>query len=293
MKNIHIVPTEKSSRLFITDGKLFNYHKPQKGDGVKIINQNIYITSDEALPYDSSIFDSGAFYHRDPVGDVYIITKDTFKPNPHFCKRIILTTDQDLIKDGVQAIDDEFLEWFVKNPSCDSVDVVNDEYVDLEKDEYIDLYKIIIPKEERIYAWVGAFDETINNYTSCRYELKDIYQGENCLPNFKTKEECQYWCDNDSPFAIPKLELEMLEVPMPIYNQETLEEAAEIYASHSLKEERQKDLNMGFKAGAKWQAERMYSDMEEYADYCLMCSAEKTLKIPLPPKEWFEQFKKK
>jgi len=38
-------------------------------------------------------------------------------------KKIILTTDQDLIKDGVQAIDDEFLEWFVKNPSFEFVDV--------------------------------------------------------------------------------------------------------------------------------------------------------------------------
>ena len=39
------------------------------------------------------------------------------------CKKIILTTDQDLIKDGVQPIDDEFLEWFVKNPSCEEVEV--------------------------------------------------------------------------------------------------------------------------------------------------------------------------
>jgi hypothetical protein len=37
--------------------------------------------------------------------------------------------------------------------------------------------------------------------------------------------------------------------------QETLEEAAERYASHSLKEERQKDLKMGFIEGAKWQQE--------------------------------------
>lgn len=40
-------------------------------------------------------------------------------------KKIILTTDQDLIKDGVQAIDDEFLEWFVANPSCKFVEVQN------------------------------------------------------------------------------------------------------------------------------------------------------------------------
>ena len=42
----------------------------------------------------------------------------------------------------------------------------------------------------------------------------------------------------------------------------------------------------------KWQSERMYELMEEYSFYCLMCSAEKTLKIPLSPKYWFSQFKK-
>lgn len=41
--------------------------------------------------------------------------------------------------------------------------------------------------------------------------------------------------------------------------------------------------------------EGMYSEeyMNQYADYVLMCSAEKTFKLPLPPKEWFEQFKNK
>jgi hypothetical protein len=34
-------------------------------------------------------------------------------------------------------------------------------------------------------------------------------------------------------------------------------------------------------------------DMNQYSEYTLMCSAEKTLKIPLPPKQWFEQFKNK
>jgi flavorubredoxin len=43
-----------------------------------------------------------------------------------YCK-IILTTDGDLIKDGVQSIDDEFLEWFVENPSCEEVEVITKE----------------------------------------------------------------------------------------------------------------------------------------------------------------------
>jgi hypothetical protein len=49
-----------------------------------------------------------------------------------------------LIKDGVQAIDDEFLEWFVKNPSCEEVEVVKTAPIR----PFGSLYKIIIPKEE-------------------------------------------------------------------------------------------------------------------------------------------------
>ena len=59
---------------------------------------------------------------------------------------VILTTNNLLIKDGVQAIDDEFLQWFVKNPSCEEVDtrrVANG--VANHKLTYE--YKIIIPKE--------------------------------------------------------------------------------------------------------------------------------------------------
>ena len=60
-------------------------------------------------------------------------------------KKIILTTDQDLIKDGVQAIDDEFLEWFVKNPNCEFVEVVKG-FADVTSYGFNFLdYKIIIP----------------------------------------------------------------------------------------------------------------------------------------------------
>ena len=41
--------------------------------------------------------------------------------------------------------------------------------------------------------------------------------------------------------------------------------------------------------GADWQLKRMYDYMEEYSDYCLMVSCEKEFKIPLSPKDWFEQ----
>jgi hypothetical protein len=54
-------------------------------------------------------------------------------------------------------------------------------------------------------------------------------------------------------------------------------------------------FNKGFESGAKWQAERMYSeeDMEEYAQYYWQAGINNRYVNSLTPKEWFEQFKKK
>jgi hypothetical protein len=101
MKNIHVLPTNKPSLLHF-DSKLFlspNYQDSKTINSI-VEGRNIYITSDEEVK----------------KGDWLV--KIHFKN-----KKTILTTDQDLIKDGVQAIDDEFLEWFVKNPSCERVEV--------------------------------------------------------------------------------------------------------------------------------------------------------------------------
>ena len=72
-----------------------------------------------------------------------------------YSSKIILTTDPDLIKDGVQVIDDEFLEWFVKNPSCEQVEVKEKQHFELDKSKRINplngvyySYKIIIPQEK-------------------------------------------------------------------------------------------------------------------------------------------------
>jgi hypothetical protein len=112
---------------------------PKKSD---IIFQHIYITSDE-------------FIEEDDFG-LNLSTKEIVKYNgvkglSSCYKKIILTTDQDLIKDGIQAIDDEFLEWFIKNPSCEYVEVSED-YFKLSNMVYghnTEHYKIIIPKEPK------------------------------------------------------------------------------------------------------------------------------------------------
>jgi hypothetical protein len=128
MKNIHVLPTDKPSRLIKSQDNDFvylNINAPNWFENnLKTIKQNIYITDDSEIKegywyvsIDETIRQSTA------VWDTTIYDKC---PN----KKIILTTDPDLIADGVQAIDDEFLEWFVKNPSCEiEVRKIEDELI--------------------------------------------------------------------------------------------------------------------------------------------------------------------
>jgi hypothetical protein len=142
MENIHILPTDKPSRLCI-DYKnnlcLSESDLPYvKSNEWKTFPQNIYITSDEEIKEgDWCIDDEGIVKCTAHAGAMN-----------HYYSKIILTTDDQLIKDGVQAIDDEFLEWFVKNPSCEFVEVQQG-FADGSNYGYNFLdYKIIIPKEE-------------------------------------------------------------------------------------------------------------------------------------------------
>ena len=144
MKNLHLIATDKPSKLFYYDKHLgLARNLVKQNDGVN--PQNIYITSDEEIK----------------VGDWYFITESISKCESKYeandltdiCKKIILTTDPQLIADGVQPIDDTFLEWFIKNPSCEKVETAKGKMkLNDDGQEYgfpdMSLYKIIIPQEE-------------------------------------------------------------------------------------------------------------------------------------------------
>ncbi len=144
MKNIFILPTNQPSKLYKNIDReigLTNIVFRQE-DGFSQ-NQHIYITSSEEI--------------KEGVNQWYL---DLFLNKPYQSggaqyqakqEVIILTTDPTLIADGVQAIDDEFLEWFVKNPTCEFVEV--DKIPNLqsynEKTHKCELvYTIAIPQEE-------------------------------------------------------------------------------------------------------------------------------------------------
>jgi hypothetical protein len=134
MKNLYLIPTDKPSRLIIYSTLLNEFRLLNDPIEDWKHKRHIYITSDEEIKEgDWCIYHSGEVIQ-------YLV-----KLNTDNLKKIILTTDQDLIKDGVQAIDDEFLEWFVKNPSCESVEVK--ELLSNNGNAFYG-YKIIIPTEK-------------------------------------------------------------------------------------------------------------------------------------------------
>ena len=81
-------------------------------------------------------------------------------------------------------------------------------------------------------------------------------------------------------------------------NNETLEEVAENYATGKSSSDVFKEAHIrDFIAGAKWQAERMYSEEEVYKTLHNLMSAIKlqglVINDDMDLKKWFEQFKKK
>ena len=241
MKNLHSISTDKPSRLVleIKNNNLFITTTYFKNDLMK--HQNIYITSDEEINFNNYITDG------------YRVWKWKDDSSLLGRKKIILTTDEDLNKDGVQPIDDEFLEWFIKNPSCESVEVEDTclevRVCDCAMNENClkPGYTIIIPQEEPI-------QELNLNCFDCNKSLQDCTCMEDTL-NMK---------------------------------QETLEEAADNWVRQPIIGTKRES----FIAGYKLAQERMYSEEEvkqiidatliEYSDFVLA-------DIP----ELFEQFKKK
>ena len=141
-RNLWVIPTDKPSRVYEGVNKELKFtdhpitHK-------RIWCHNIYITSDEIPKLD----EWGINTKNNVVFKCKGFTPDEY--DKKYCKKIILTTDMDLIKDNVQSIDDDFLQWFVKNPSYEKVKIDKSNLLNTSRTYLgVDKYKIIIPKEE-------------------------------------------------------------------------------------------------------------------------------------------------
>ena len=297
MKNIHLIPTDNEQHSIVrkNTGLLLIQTPRKEYSGTKL---NLYITSDEQPKHND-------YYTIDGKKIYYCNTLNPTRNN-HY-KKIILTTDQDLINNGVQAIDDEFLEWFVNNPGCEEVKVDRDEFYSKKsfivgKDAITYTYKIIIPKKE-------LTEEEFCHYSGLPSPSAYIEQPkQELLPDFKiTKNIFDFVTDlSDTKKEEPKTNLEkhleslhdsqFIKRSAVVTQQETLEDV--IYKIFKSKEYSNLESNpnafgfmlAGAQEGTKWQTKTMYSEEEVL---------ELLLNRPGPYlsdeeiKEWFEQNKKK
>jgi hypothetical protein len=264
MKNLYLLSTDKLTRLHFDHTGYYFSENNQLSTTINSIvkGRNMYITSDEEIKvgdffYNRNFTEIHKCIEIDSNGD--LLYNRINRILSKYAKKIILTTDLELIKDNVQAIDDEFLEWFINNPSCEYVEI-NEKTPDeieielnihghdigltnTEFDEWLknggQLYKIIIPPEEPKQECKGSF--------------KDC---------FKPLDECT--CDN----------------------QESLEEAMSKNGYHE--SDYDKIWREGAQFGTKWQSQRSYSE-EEVLELLNDCRGEN----PIDINKWFEQSKKK
>lgn len=119
MKNVHLLQTETYPAKLQLDrdyGTLTILDEPCVINGQDFVGANLYITSNE-------LYTVGWY-----LDNSNYVTKTTTKQESAWehkqnWKKIILTTDPRLIKDSIQAIDDEFLDWFCENPDCEFIPI--------------------------------------------------------------------------------------------------------------------------------------------------------------------------
>ena len=270
MKNIYLLPTDKPSKLVLSNNSILTIIEESNYNFSHIKSAHIYITSDKKIKEgDWCIYHSGEIVQ-------YLV-----KLNTDNLKKIILTTDQGLIADGVQSIDDEFLDWFVKNTSCEEVYILDD-YEQVNQDNpitrgstnVVHKYKIFIPQEE------------LKQLTDLEIAIK-LEEIEREEPKQEQKKHL--------------IDIMQEDEKLGLYNepkQETLEEVALNYSIYN--EQSNKAIQEAVKFGAKWQSERMYSevDMKEAFIKGAMTDMFNTWGISDEDMakekfvEWFEKYKK-
>ncbi len=180
-KNVHLIRTDEPSRLgrFVDTGNLF-LRVPN--DLPRGENVNMYITVDEEIKL------------NDYITDGYKVWKWKDDSSLLGRKKVVLSDDPKLVKDGVQEILNDFLEFLVQNPSCERVEV------ELFPKFSNNLYGIILPKEELKQEFT-----TVNGSSGCTITVTD-----------EKGNPLTYW----GGLKEPKQEATM---------KETIEEAAEDY----------------------------------------------------------------
>jgi hypothetical protein len=193
-KNIYLIPNDKPSRLvkFKDETSLLLSSLPS----IKGERFNIYITSDKEIKgWCLNIGNNEVIFVEKVIDKIVYHKKDRGCVELKNCKKIILTNNKDLIKDGVQAIDDKFLEWFVRNSTCEFVELTKMlqvrhgvEWHDLPNQQegrepdgiYQKIYRVVIPQEESKQETLeeASLREYPLNYHTGQYNHNNVWKRE-------------------------------------------------------------------------------------------------------------------
>ncbi len=172
MKRIVLLPTENPSVIYKRND-LNTYHL---GDCVKCdptdtlrTNYHMYIISDD------DNLELGGYQFNSKYGDELqktnqrdIDSRKYWEADDYYISKILLTTDLELVKDGIQEVPESFLNWFLENPSCEHVElkqeklhpgeVMDDSY----PKDFLD-YQIVLPEGESLIDAANEYAK--NDYT--------------------------------------------------------------------------------------------------------------------------------
>ena len=191
MKNIFLIPTPNESRLWrdLSSNKLRfdNISTPNSNECTKCSNEYMYITTDSKFVRDEYITDGIEVIKATPklVNAQGLVDRRDWK-------KILMTTDPELIKDGVHPIGEDFLQWFVENPTCIKVEVVYGLFNPMGRQvdpndlgqnhsKCVWKYKIITTKEEQKQHLIDMMksDEELGLYDESReIKVEDIFNDE-------------------------------------------------------------------------------------------------------------------
>jgi len=310
MKNLYILSTDKPSRLNLGLQSNSLVLLPITVNKTSLTNpQNIYITSDEEIKVGDWVYSIRGFIGKFGEFENSYINE---------CKKIILTTDQDLI--GVQAIDDEFLQWFVKNPSCERVEVKRNKKLSnksiwdaIEGDLIFNNHNCggiitMLSSDVRVHITSEngegymetaiTSDNGIDTLVINNYKVYEYTDYKIIIPKKEPKQEFEYigeckgndgnGCFMDSPghdcgcfIRKPKQET-------------TLEEAAKEFFRKFKHTHIPDSYYLALVEFSKLQSERMYSEEEVFILLAKM--ADTIFRVPkrfTNSREWFNKFKKK
>lgn len=218
MKNIFLLNTEKHSRLYY-DGTLKILPIPY----LMKHSVNLYITSDDEIK------EGGWFY--DIIHNTILQRNDNRYKKQY--KKIILTTDQTLINDGIKSVPEYFLEWFINNPTSKYIEILNQSSRNNVERKMDYKYKLILPKE----------------YNTVQ---------ENSL------EKNREFVKNTSSEVLNNLMKEFDNIEVETKGGVSLEELLSYYGDITIGEDHKLRLHSiiinAYNNGSNWRAERMYSE---------------------------------